>query len=121
MDSTSIQTAVYRLSARLHENLSETARDLGLQGLDAANLASSASSAAGGAAGAGAAGKYLEDGAVITDEGVRETKKLLETRRDASMTEGLRRVLAVRPTDSRQPAVPWGRQGRPWLCRRPNG
>ena len=86
MDPQSIQTAVYRLSARLSENLSETARDLGLQGLDAGSLAAGAG---------GAAGKYLEDGAVITDEGIRETKKLLVTRRDASMAEGLRRVLAV--------------------------
>ena len=87
MDLNSLQTTALRLSARLSENLSETARDLGLQGLDAASIAG---------AGVGSAGKYLEDGAVITEQGVRETKKLLETRREASMAEGLRRVLAVR-------------------------
>lgn len=84
MDLASLQTTVSRLSARLNENLSETARDLGLQGIDPASLA-----------GAGTAGKYLEDGTVVTQDGIRETKKLLETRREASMAEGLRRVLAV--------------------------
>lgn len=89
MDLNSLQTTALRLSARLSENLSETARDLGLSGLDAASLA-----------GAGSAGKYLEDGAVVTEDGVRETKKLLESRREASVAEGLRRVLAVRAANA---------------------
>lgn len=84
MDLASLQTTVARISARLNENLSETARDLGLQGLDPASLA-----------GVGAAGRYLEDGTVVSQDGIRETKKLLESRREASMAEGLRRVLAV--------------------------
>lgn len=84
MDLASLQTTVSRISARLNENLSETARDLGLQGLDPASLA-----------GVGAAGRYLEDGTVVSQDGIRETKKLLESRREASMAEGLRRVLAV--------------------------
>lgn len=86
MDLASLQTTVARISARLNENLSETARDLGLQGLDPASLAG---------LGGGAAGRYLEDGTVVTQDGIRETKKLLESRREASMAEGLRRVLAV--------------------------
>lgn len=97
MDLSSLQTTALRLSARLSENLSETARDLGLQGLDPASLAAGATSGSlSVAASSGTAGRYLEEGAVITDDGVRETKKLLESRREASMTEGLRRVLAVR-------------------------
>lgn len=95
MDLQSIQTTASRLTARLHENLSETARDLGLQGFDPASLTSGGGPAGSVAAALGAAGKYLEEGAVITEDGVRETRKLLETRREASMAEGLRRVLAV--------------------------
>lgn len=94
MDLNSLQTTALRLSARLSENLSETARDLGLQGLDAASIAGIGVSGTSGAF-SGGAGKYLEEGAVVTQDAIRETKKLLETRREASMAEGLRRVLAV--------------------------
>lgn len=92
MDLKSFQTTASRISARLSENLSETARDLGLQGFDAASIA-----------GYGSAGKYLEEGASITEDGIRETRKLLETRREASMAEGLRRVLAVGSVSGRRP------------------
>ena len=76
-----------KLSARLAENLSEAARDLGLNvSLDTLSGAGAASSGA---------GKYLEPGALATDESVRETKKLLSSNKDRERDEGLRRVLAV--------------------------
>ena len=45
----------------------------------------------------GGAGKYLENGAVLTVAGVEETKRMLASKRELERTEGLKRVIAVRP------------------------
>jgi AP-3 complex subunit beta len=75
-----LSTAASRLSARLQENLSESAREFGLQSLEGFTSGT---------------GRLLESGNLTTDEGIRETKKLLESTKDKDRTDGLRRVLAV--------------------------
>ncbi|PRQ75849.1 Adaptin N terminal region-domain containing protein, partial [Rhodotorula toruloides] len=42
-------------------------------------------------------GKYLENGAVLTAAGIDETKRMLASKREVERTEGLKRVIAVRP------------------------
>lgn len=77
-------TAASKLSARLQENLSEAARDFGLNnGLsDLTSVSSSAS-------------KHLEGNALSSDEATRETQRLLDSSRDRDREEGVRRVLAL--------------------------
>ncbi|KAM0791866.1 hypothetical protein ACM66B_004123 [Microbotryomycetes sp. NB124-2] len=80
LDSLKLNAA--RLGARLSENLAEHSRDLGL-------IDSFASGSGGGS------GKYLESGAVVTNAGIEETKKMLASKREAERMEGLKRVIAM--------------------------
>ncbi|KAK4046763.1 AP-3 complex subunit beta [Microbotryomycetes sp. JL201] len=80
LDSLKLNAA--RLGARLSENLAEHSRDLGL-------IDSFASGSGGGS------GKYLESGAVVTNAGIEETKKMLASKREAERMEGLKRVVAM--------------------------
>lgn len=77
-------SAASKLSARLQENLSEAARDFGLNnGLSDLT-----------AVGAGSS-KHLESHSLSSDEGTRETHRLLESSRDRDKEEGVKRVLAL--------------------------
>ena len=64
--------------------LAEHSRDLGL-------IDSFASGSGGGA------GKYLESGAVLTTQGIDQTRKMLASKRESERMEGLKRVVAVSP------------------------
>ncbi|KAK4046976.1 AP-3 complex subunit beta [Microbotryomycetes sp. JL221] len=80
MDSLKLNAT--RLGARLSENLAEHSRDLG--------LIDSFASGTG-----GSSGKYLENGTVLTNQGIEQTKRLLSSKREQDRMEGLKRVMAM--------------------------
>lgn len=87
-------SAASKLSARLQENLSEAARDFGLNHgfSDFAAVTTGGSTSITGSSG----GRHLEsNSALSSDEGTRETHRLLESSRDRDKEEGVRRVLAL--------------------------
>lgn len=79
-------SAASKLSARLQENLSEAARDFGLNnGLADLSTATSSTSTT----------RHLEAAALSSDDAASETHRLLHSSRDRDKAEGVRRVLAL--------------------------